>query len=221
MALKDYYKILGVSPAASAEELKKAYRRLALRYHPDQNNDNRLAELQFREIKEAYETLVNPQRREAYNYERFYQYTYLRKNPAASHQQVTPEWVVQQCRQFSEYISRNDPFRLDRDAVLYHLQQLLSGYNLAVLQHAASDNVNSQVIGYCLLCTQPLNLDYTRQLCSLLQPLAHTAALQHRLQACIREKQVQQWINRYKLPAVILLALLLCLAIVFFTRSAQ
>ncbi|HKK23515.1 MAG TPA: DnaJ domain-containing protein, partial [Pseudohaliea sp.] len=67
MAKRDFYEILGVAPNASEAELKKAYRRLAMQYHPDRNPDDQQAELRFKEVKEAYEVLSDPQRRAAYD----------------------------------------------------------------------------------------------------------------------------------------------------------
>lgn len=52
---KDYYELLEVSRDCSGDELKKSYRRLAMKYHPDRNPDNKEAELRFKEINEAYE----------------------------------------------------------------------------------------------------------------------------------------------------------------------
>lgn len=64
---KDYYAILGVSRDASADEIKKAYRRLARQYHPDLNPGNKQAEEKFKEIQEAYEVLSNPEMRAKYD----------------------------------------------------------------------------------------------------------------------------------------------------------
>lgn len=58
---KDYYKVLGVSKDASEHEIKKAYRKLAVRYHPDKNRDGEEGDEKFKEIAEAYETLMDPQ----------------------------------------------------------------------------------------------------------------------------------------------------------------
>jgi molecular chaperone DnaJ len=64
---KDFYKTLGVEKNASAEEIKKAYRKLAMKYHPDQNKDNKEAEAKFKEISEAYDVLKDGQKRAAYD----------------------------------------------------------------------------------------------------------------------------------------------------------
>ena len=64
---KDYYELLEVSRDCSGDELKKSYRRLAMKYHPDRNPGNKEAELHFKEINEAYEVLKDEQKRAAYD----------------------------------------------------------------------------------------------------------------------------------------------------------
>ncbi len=67
MAKRDYYEVLGVSKSASADEIKKAYRRLAMKHHPDRNTDGDGSEERFKEAKEAYEVLKDPDKRSAYD----------------------------------------------------------------------------------------------------------------------------------------------------------
>ncbi len=67
MAKRDFYEILGVAKNSSEDEIKKAYRKLAMKYHPDRNPDSKEAEEKFKEVKEAYEMLTNPEKREAYD----------------------------------------------------------------------------------------------------------------------------------------------------------
>ena len=67
MADQDYYEVLGVSRDASDEDIKKAYRRLAMKYHPDRNNGDKAAEEKFKQVGEAYAVLSDPQKKAAYD----------------------------------------------------------------------------------------------------------------------------------------------------------
>ena len=67
--MSDYYEILGVDKGASEDELKKVYRKLAMKYHPDRNSGDKAAEEKFKSISEAYSVLSDPEKRA--NYDRF------------------------------------------------------------------------------------------------------------------------------------------------------
>lgn len=67
MSKRDYYEILGVDKSVSEKDLKKAYRRVAMKFHPDRNPDDKTAEAKFKEANEAYEILSDPQKRAAYD----------------------------------------------------------------------------------------------------------------------------------------------------------
>ncbi|AGA76868.1 molecular chaperone DnaJ [Echinicola vietnamensis] len=67
MAKRDYYEVLGLSKGAGADEIKKAYRKMALKYHPDKNPGDQEAEEKFKEAAEAYEVLSNPEKKQRYD----------------------------------------------------------------------------------------------------------------------------------------------------------
>ncbi len=67
MTKRDFYEVLGVSRTATADEIKKAYRQLALKYHPDRNPGNKEAEDKFKAAAEAYEALSEPDKRRRYD----------------------------------------------------------------------------------------------------------------------------------------------------------
>ena len=67
MEYKDYYKILGVNKSASTDDIKKAFRKLAVKYHPDKNHGDKVAEEKFKEITEANEVLSDPEKRKKYD----------------------------------------------------------------------------------------------------------------------------------------------------------
>src|SRR5688572_1279988 len=64
---RDYYEVLGINKDASEEEIKKAYRKLAMKFHPDRNPDSKESEEKFKEAKEAYEVLSEAEKRRAYD----------------------------------------------------------------------------------------------------------------------------------------------------------
>ena len=64
MANKDYYAVLGLEKGASDDEIKKAFRKLAIKYHPDKNQGNKEAEEKFKDINEAYQVLSDPEKKE-------------------------------------------------------------------------------------------------------------------------------------------------------------
>ena len=76
---RDYYEVLGLNKDASEEDVKKSYRKLAMKYHPDRNPDNPKAEEHFKEAKEAYEILTDPNKRAAYD-----QYGHAGVDPSAA-----------------------------------------------------------------------------------------------------------------------------------------
>ena len=78
MAKRDYYEVLGVNRDASDDDIKKSYRRLAMKHHPDRNPDNPKAEELFKEAKEAYEVLSDGNKRAAYD-----QYGHAGVDPSA------------------------------------------------------------------------------------------------------------------------------------------
>ena len=64
---RDYYEVLGVKKDATEDEIKKAYRKIAIKYHPDRNPDDKEAEEKFKEAAEAYDVLHDPQKRQTYD----------------------------------------------------------------------------------------------------------------------------------------------------------
>jgi molecular chaperone DnaJ len=109
MARLDYYAILGVSPQASDEEIKKVYRQLALKYHPDRNQGNPEAETKIRQINAAYEILGNPETRRSYERLRFGGYKPGTEGPGpGAEETIDPAVVFQEMEAKLQNEARNE-----------------------------------------------------------------------------------------------------------------
>ncbi|WP_153797372.1 DnaJ domain-containing protein [Foetidibacter luteolus] len=206
MQIKDYYDILKVNPKASGMDIKKAYRKLALQFHPDTNGNSRISELQFKEIKEAYEVLSDKGKREAYNYERYFKQAGGRKT---ENNDVTPAWILQQSQELQTRVSRTDPFRIDRDALQYQVQHLLSEYNQLMLQQA-DDSAKTAVTEALLAATKPLLPQQMNVVALLLVKVAGSNnELIKKIHAEVTERKWGHLWQKYKLWVALFFAILI------------
>ncbi|MEO1434022.1 MAG: molecular chaperone DnaJ [Bacteroidota bacterium] len=104
MAKRDYYEVLGVEKSASKDEIKKAYRKVAMKFHPDRNPDNKEAEEKFKEAAEAYEVLSNEEKKA--RYDRF-GHAGVGSSASGGYQHVNVEDIFSQ---FGDIFGNNSPF---------------------------------------------------------------------------------------------------------------
>ncbi len=210
MSSKDYYKILSVKPNASAEEIKKAYRKLAFKYHPDRNPEDVVAETVFKEIAEAYEILSDKVKREDYHYKRFYTYNYTYKEKPTT----TPQTILNEALKIKTLVEHADPFRMNQDAMLFKLEQLLEQSNIEMLKEENLPAINKNIFDALLAACKPLNYAHSLAAVDKLKmiPLGEDRSdLLTRFIAA--RKKADTW-ERYKSLIAIIVALLLC-AIIF------
>ena len=155
--MKDYYKILGVPPSASQQEIKRSYRTLAFKYHPDKNPESSLAEAQFKEIQEAYATLSITDKRSRYDDERWL-------NGMGSSTQyreaVTPSWLITVSRQLNISLTTMDTHRISQLALQAYILLIISDAHIGVLQQAGEKEANEIIIQELLIATEKLQVNY-------------------------------------------------------------
>ena len=208
MYLKDYYKTLEVAPVATELEIKKAFRRLALKYHPDKNEDNTFATVHFRELQEAYEILSDKQQREEYNYKRWYARS-LGKPFQASFK--TPSPILSECRRLAEYVASTNIFQVDFDGLSYHIRQLLNDNNIAILQQYNERPVNQQVAQYIMDASKSLPFHYIPPIKELLLRVSDKdSAMTNNILLFSKQRQQNESWNKYRFLAVTFATLVLC-----------
>ena len=215
MSSKDYYQLLGVKSNASTEEIKKSYRRLALKYHPDKNPGDLLAEAVFKEIAEAYDVLSDAKKREDYHYKRFYTYNY--KYAAA--QTAMPQSILNDAIKLQKLIEKADPFRINRDALLFQLQQILSADNLSLLLEKKQAGINKAIVETILIVCKPLQYTYSEIIAEQLCILAvGNDNLEKKISEFLNNQRKKDTWRRYKVVAALLVAIILCLIIFLISK---
>lgn len=216
MSAKDYYHILGVKPNATNDEIKRSYRRLALKYHPDKNPGDPLSEAAFKEIAEAYEILSDAKKREDYHYKRFYTYSYKYKDAPL----VTPQSILNDALKLQKLVEKVDPFRINRDALLFQLEQILSEENLSLLQKEKQAYISTRIIESLLPACKPLNYAHVEVIADNFLILADgDIYLENKINEFLNDQKRNDKWRRYKIVAAIVAAILLCLIIFFISKT--
>ena len=216
MQLKDYYKTLRVQPTATQPQIKKSFRQLALLYHPDKNPDNAVAEATFKEIQEAYETLIDPGKREEYNYKRWYNRSI---KGVFVNEPLSPSAILYECVRLYNYMNTVNAWQVDFDGLSHHIRQLLNDKNMAILRQFNDENINGRVIEALLQPASVLPFQYIEPVADLLLQVAgNNAAQRGRVQNFVsRQKQKKSW-QKYGAVLVVAVTILLCWIIYVISR---
>ncbi len=208
MAVKDYYKILQIEPGSDRAAIKKAFRKLAMSYHPDKQGQHQHYDSYFREIQEAYETLYDPHKREAYHYQRWLQGAMGHTLDTA----LSAEQILQLFIKAERYLSTADQFRTDKKILAFQLLELYSPSRLETIQHHSDDSIRKEVIRTAISAASRLDSPGSQQLmerCSaLLAKESELASRWMHVQADIEQREKNA---KMKIPLLILITIVLCL----------
>lgn len=212
MPLKDYYELLQVPPGSPELVIRKAFRKLAMRYHPDRNMGNPYATQHFREIQEAYEVLSNPVTRSEYHQKRWL-HPEMGK-PFDDRVELSPSLIEKEAVKIASYVKNLDQFRMNYEALYRLLDQLLSERHLAVLIGENQEKTNAAIIYRVLQSIRPLPYNYLHNLGERLVKIAGTDnQLILHIHQTLRNKRKQYLWDRYKGLLMIAVAILICLII--------
>lgn len=208
MHLKDYYGLLEIETSATLQEIKKAYRKLALRYHPDKNQNDPYATAQFAAIKEAYEVLTHPSKKEYYLQQRWYnQSAGIRKTQDV----ITPVTVLKQSLELDKYVSTLDVFRLDKEGLKQYVLDLLPGSTIEELKKFNETETIREIVSTILRILHPLPKFFTNEITTRLSRLAERDEKADQLVAeFIRKTERKNRLEKYSLILIITVTIILC-----------
>lgn len=217
MQLKDYYKILGIEPSSSVSEIRKAYRNLAQQFHPDKKPGDQYAALKFEEIKEAYEVLTNPSKKENYLSQRWYEQSQGRKNFKT--EPSTPDELLKQSLELYRYSAGQDAFRMDKEGLATYIKQLLSDNIIQNINKFKDREATLQIIRLLIKTSRNLLPKQLREIGQQLYKLAGENEISKELitEFLKQHNKENNW-QQYKIPLMLLLTILLCFLIYFATR---
>jgi molecular chaperone DnaJ len=208
MHIKDYYKILEVTPLATELEIKKSFRRLALKYHPDKNEGDHLAEALFKEIQEAYEVLSDIKQREEYNYKRWYNRSI---GETFTERALTPSEILAECNRLKNYVASMNVFQVDYDALSFYIRQQLTDSSISILQQFNDASVNREINRALLKATESLPLTYLQPIALLLIKLAgNDDSMLREINDVVQQRKYRENWDKYKLVVVLAVTILIC-----------
>lgn len=216
MHIKDYYSILELKPSASFDEIKKSYRRLAHLYHPDKKENDAYAAAKFTEIKEAYETLTNPDRKNLYLQQRWYAQSMGRKKADIL---VTPETLLKRMLELDRYLYTLDIHRMDKEGMYEYLVYILSDENIDKLIAFKEVSVNEEIVRLALAHSQLVPFTSLTDFSQRLTKIDNTGQFRQQIDGIIRHrKQGQRW-DQWKTWIILLIVLVFCIGIYFLTKN--
>jgi molecular chaperone DnaJ len=215
MPIKDYYTLLRLEPNADRYAIKKAYRKMAMEYHPDKIGNNQNTSSYFREIQEAYDVLSNAKKREEYHYQRWLEKSMGHQLDLA----LTPIQILQLFLKTEQYLHESDSFKMDKNQLAEHLKQLYSKARQMIVLEANDSHIEKESLRLAMLSSK--NLSSTTQLNLLyhLQPLiARQRGIEAEWLLNINAISRKERFNNLKIPLIIIITILLCFMILFLSK---
>jgi len=210
MQIKDYYQILELKPSASLKEIKSAYRRLAHQYHPDKNGNDLYASSQFEIIKEAYEVLSHPAKKEYYLQQRWYNQSMGIKRTEKT---ITPVTVLKQALELDRYVSTLDVHRMDKEGLYDYISGVLSDDTIQKLNAFNELSINKSIVEVVLKSSHVLSFKYAKPLAERLSRINSDAITIERINKFVdHSRHVDNW-DKYKVWILLLIVAVLCISI--------
>lgn len=202
MQQKNYYKILQVSPNCTSDEIKKAYRKLALQFHPDINPKTITI---FSEIKEAYEILADEKSRKKFHH--FYLYHQV------TDKTVSIDSLVHKTYLLTKFIQNGNQFTMDYEMVVVYIKHLLQPLHIELIANSNQSSKQLQVEANIFIVSQILPFSQYQKIYSLIVSTFPSKANLY-IEMYNKKKRTMLW-DKYASWLAIIIAVLICFFIAY------
>ena len=208
MPLKDYYLLLNVKPGADIISIKRAFRKLAHTYHPDKSGGNKLNHDYYVELQEAYSTLTDPEKREAYHYQRWLEKATGNELDNA----LSAVEILKLFLQVEKNISQSNQFNIDTYLLGRQLTSLFSSARLRIIAGEQNPELVSSVNKIALTLAGMISVPDINLLADQLEKhLPDWNKYEKDWKDLVRIKEYKNKINNLRMPIALAVAVLLCL----------
>ncbi|MFT3844443.1 MAG: DnaJ domain-containing protein [Lacibacter sp.] len=209
--MKDYYAILEIPVTASVPEIKQAYRKLVMIFHPDKNNADPYSLSRFNEIKEAYETLINPLKKDQYLQQRW---LYKATGKNIGEELITPPNILKQVLELNKEIAGMDIHRMDHAGIVNQVKQLMNTEVMEKLFAYNEKEINQTILHTLIRTMNVLPLKQTKEMVNYLSPLVQNDDTEKKaLHRLLKNKQKQHQKQMLQPVIVFLLVIIICFII--------
>jgi curved DNA-binding protein CbpA len=215
MQLKNYYDVLGIPPSATFTEIRAAYRKLAMQYHPDKNPGDSKAAIHFSEIKEAYEVLTNPSKKDYYLQQRWYQQSTGKKNRQVI---FTPVTLLKQVLELDRYVSKLDIHRMDREGLYQYMAELMNDASIEKLNTFNDSSVDAEISRTILNCMDYLHFERVEAVAKQLMKIRNDEVTTRNIQNYVQRRNRSHRREKYTVWLILLTVISISLLIFFMSR---
>ncbi len=205
MTFPNHYQTLQVAPTATMEEIKKAYRKLALRFHPDKAGSDESTLAAFRAIKSAYDVLINSKSRQAYHAKYFYHTTPPKPT-------LTANELADKAKALAAFVRLLDPFRIDYDLLTLEIAQIVNPEAVRIFKNTKElfliEGTINSILACLALMPYKIGIPFHAMLLSISENHA-MLLISTKLQ--LKKQQRIDWWQRKKPLLALVVALLICL----------
>ena len=210
MLPKDYYKTLGINYRAGLQDIKKAYRLLALKYHPDKNNDGNYSDVYFKEIQEAYSVLSNKDKKNAYDEQLWLAGVKKTENEEI----INASWLLNIAIELNNSLIRMDKHSINYTALKSYILLILSDAHIVILLTEKDNTINTALINELIAAMKELKNTNLEDIYEKLSLIANKEYLLLNLiekdkRACKMQYEIEKW----QPVIVFIVAIILCIFI--------